>query len=116
MNRASQDVAKTIAVRTQYLQKMGVSTRWLKEWTKTEGRCKNWLSRQKLRNLLVTNYDGETIAAHPVGCPSHGSARSPARHREKARRQAEAIRSAAARNRFRVPPFLVELSSGKELT
>jgi hypothetical protein len=45
------------AERTQYVQKMGVSVRWLDIWSKTRPGCMTFLSQKELRSLFVNNVD-----------------------------------------------------------
>jgi len=53
----SRNAAYRTSVRTQYLQEMGISLRWLEEWSSTRNKCMNWLSQRKMKSMLVTNFD-----------------------------------------------------------
>ena len=55
INQANHTAARTTTVRSQYLIEMGVSTKWLEEWSQTDGKCMNFLSRSKLERFLVDN-------------------------------------------------------------
>ena len=56
-NTAQQRGAEGAAVRAEYVLKMGVSTKWLGVWSRTNPGCMTYMSQQELRDLFVDNSD-----------------------------------------------------------